>query len=147
MKKIILMLTAIVLLFSGCDIHTTEIVKPGVDMFTDYIDANKADWNSAGREGDPGFYLYQEFKFGEITNRVLRDGSVLVYLVDADNRDNMLPYVTLFDNGRNIIMQNIRYEVEKGILTLVIEWQDFCSYKPDLNNLKFKVCILVPGDK
>jgi PBP1b-binding outer membrane lipoprotein LpoB len=43
MKKIILMLTAIVLLFSGCDIHTTEIVKPGVDMFTDYIDANKAD--------------------------------------------------------------------------------------------------------
>jgi len=147
MKKIILMLTAIVLLFSGCDIHTTEIVKPGVDMFTDYIDANKADWNSAGREGDSGFYLYQEFKFGEITNRVLRDGSVLVYLVDADNRDNMLPYVTPFDNGRNIIMQNIRYEVEKGILTLVIEWQDFCSYKPDLNNLKFKVCILVPGDK
>jgi hypothetical protein len=50
-------------------------------------------------------------------------------------------------HSRNIIMQNIRYEVEKGILTLVIEWQDFCSYKPDLNNLKFKVCILVPGDK
>lgn len=147
MKKIILMLMTIVLFFSGCDIHTTEIVKPGVDMFTDYIDVNRDDWKSAGREGDPGYYLYQEFKFKEITSRVLREGSVLVYLVDADNRDNILPYVTPFDNGRNIVMQNIRYEVEKGILTMVIEWQDFCSYKPDLNNLKFKVCILMPGDK
>ena len=75
---------------------------------------------------------------------MLREGAVMVYLVDGDNRDNALPYVFPVDNGRNIIMQNIRFEVEKGILTLVIEWQDFDLY--DQQDMRFKVCILSPGD-
>ena len=44
-----------------------------------------------------------------------------------------------------IILQNVRYEVEKGILTIVIEWQDFRRY--DQSNYDFKVCILQPGSK
>ncbi|MBO4561139.1 MAG: hypothetical protein J5705_04125 [Bacteroidaceae bacterium] len=146
MKKIYFMLAAVVMLLSGCDIHTTEIVKPGVDMFTDYIDAYAGDWKrpSKIKVGEPGFYVYQEFGFKEITNKVLREGAVMVYLVDGDNRDNALPYVFPVDNGRNIIMQNIRFEVEKGILTLVIEWQDFDLY--DQQDMRFKVCILSPGD-
>lgn len=146
MKKIYLLLLSVLFLFSGCDIHTTEIVKPGVDIFHDYIDVNAEDWKASGRVGEPGYYVYQEFSFQEITNKVLREGAVLVYLVDGDNRDNMLPYVFPFDNGRNIIMENIRFEAEKDRLALVIEWQDFGDYRKDLNNMRFKVCILSPGD-
>jgi len=146
MKKIYLLFLSVLFLLSGCDIHTTEIVKPGVDIFHTYIDVNAGDWKASGRAGAPGYYIYQEFDFKEITNKVLREGAVLVYLVDGDNRDNMLPYVFPFDNGRNIVMENIRFEAEKGILTLVIEWQDFDAYVNDLSDMRFKVCILSPGD-
>jgi len=147
MKKIYLLMVTMMVLLSGCDINTTEVVKPGVDIFTDYIDVKANDWKPAGVAGDPGFYIYQEYGFKEITNLVLREGAVLVYLVDADNRDNALPYVSPFDNGRNIVMQNIRFEVEKGILTIVVEWQDFDSYVRDLRDMRFKVCVLSPGDQ
>ena len=66
-------------------------------------------------------------------------------MVDDAGRDNILPYVYPVDNGKELIMQNIRYEVENGILTLVIEWQDFRRYIQ--GDYQFKVCILQPGKK
>lgn len=146
MKKICLLLATVAVLLSSCDIHTTEIVKPGVDIFTDYIDVNPANWTQSGARGEAGCYIYQEFKFKEIDSKVIREGAVMVYLVDDDNRDNPLPYVSPFDNGRNIVMQNIRFEAEKGYLRIVVEWQDFDNYARDLNPMKLKVCILSPGD-
>lgn len=147
MKKPIISLVAALLLLCGCDIHRTyetyEIIKQGTDMFVDYIDAKSADWQLSGKEGQPGCYIYQEFRFDEITDDVLETGAVLVYLVDADGRDNILPYVFPVDNGHELIMQNIRFDVERGILTIVIEWQDFNKYIQD--NYRFKVCILQPG--
>lgn len=139
------------LLLCGCgDVYRTyetyEIVKQGTDMFVDYIDAKGNDWASSGTEGKAGFYVYQEFRFDEINHDVLENGAVLVYLVDADGRDNILPYVFPVENDyHELLMQNIRYEVEEGILTIVIEWQDFIKYhQPDYT---FKVCILSPGKK
>ena len=38
MKKIYLLMVTVMVLLSGCDINTTEVVKPGVDIFTDYIE-------------------------------------------------------------------------------------------------------------
>lgn len=147
MKKILFPIVLSALFLSGCDVYRTyetiEVVKQGTDMFVDYIDAAGADWNLSGTEGQPGCYVYQEFRFDEITSDVLNKGAVLVYLVDAENRDNILPYVFPVDNGRELIMQNIRFDVEKGILTLIIEWQDFKRYIQD--NYRFKVCILQPG--
>jgi hypothetical protein len=148
MKKIIIPVIA-TLLLGGCEFHDTyetyEVVKQGTDMFVDYIEAKSGDWHISGRVGDPGCYVYQEFIFDEITQNVLEKGAVLVYYVDGEGRDNILPYVFPFDNGNEIIMQNVRYEVEKGILTIVIEWQDFRRY--DQSNYEFKVCILQPGSK
>jgi hypothetical protein len=146
MKKLsFLFVAAVSLLFVGCDIHEhyeTYEVK-GSDLFVDYIDANGDDWQQYGVEGQPGCYVYQEFRFDEINQKVLNGGAVLVYLVDADNRDNILPYVFPVDNGHELIMQNIRYEVELGRLAIVIEWQDFKKYIQD--NYKFKVCIITPA--
>ena len=159
MKKFFIPVVAASLLLCGCDINNTyetyEIVKQGTDMFVDYIDAKKGDWVMSGTEGEPGFYVYQEFFFDEITDFVLDKGAVLVYLVDADGRDNILPYVFPVDNGHDLLMQNIRYDVcrdivnvkgkdvETGIVTVIIEWQDFRKYAQE--DYRFKVCILQPG--
>lgn len=149
MKKIIISLVSLTLLLSSCHIHETyetyEIVKQGTDMFVDYIDAKGDKWQLSGTEGQPGCYVYQEYSFGEITDEVLEKGAVLVYLVDAEGRDNILPYVFPVDNGHELVMQNIRYDVEKGIVTLIIEWQDFHTYIQ--GDYRFKVCILQPGKK
>ena len=147
MKKIVFPIVLSAILFCGCDVYRTyetyEVIKQGTDMFVDYIDAYGADWKLSGTEGQPGCYVYQEFRFDEITDNVLNEGAVLVYLVDAEGRDNILPYVCPVDNQSELIMQNIRFDVEKGILTLIIEWQDFRKYSQD--NYRFKVCILKPG--
>lgn len=42
-------------------------------------------------------------------------------------------------------MQNIRYDVEAGKVTMAIEWQDFRKYNQ--GDYEFKVCILKPGGK
>ena len=149
MKKILFPVIAASLLMSGCTFHehydTYEVVQQGTDMFVDYIVAKGNDWILSGTEGQPGCYVYQEFQFPEITENVLNNGAVLVYLVDADGRDNILPYVFPVDNDYELIMQNIRFDVEKGVLTVIIEWQDFKKYIQ--NDYDFKVCILQPGSK
>lgn len=146
MKKIVIPVIA-TLLLGGCQFHDTyetyEIIKQGTDMFVDYIQVDKNQWLNSGTPGQPGFYVYQEFEFPEIDNEVINNGAVLVYLVDGEGRDNILPYVFPVDNGHDLLMQNIRYEVERGILTIVIEWQDFQRY--DQGDYEFKVCILQPG--
>ena len=152
MKKIILSMATAALLFCSCgDVYRTyetyQIVKPGTDMYVDYIDAMGADWHVSGTAGQQGCYVYQEYRFDDkITDEVLNGGAVLVYLVDSDDRDNILPYVHNFEIGRNIILENIRYEVERGLLTIVVTWDDFEIYSID-ENMKFKVCILTPGKK
>lgn len=147
MKKIFIPVIAASLLLSGCTFHehydTYEVVQQGTDMFVDYVEAKGNEWILSGTEGQPGCYVYQEFKFPEITQNVLENGAVLVYLVDSDDRDNILPYVFPVDNGYELIMQNIRFDVEKGILTIIIEWQDFKKYIQ--GDYEFKVCILQPG--
>lgn len=149
MKKMIIPLFAATLLLCSCgDVYRTyetyEVVRPGVEMFTDYIDVRATDWKIDGTQGQPGCYVYQEFKFPEVNATVLDKGAVLVYLVDASGRDNILPYVYPVKNeyGQKL-MQNIRYDVEEGLVTLVVEWEDFKVY--GLDNFKFKVCILSPG--
>ena len=88
MKKIVFPIVLSAILFSGCDVYRTyetyEVIKQGTDMFVDYIDAYGADWKLSGTEGQPGCYVYQEFPFDEITDNVLNEGAVLVYLVDAE---------------------------------------------------------------
>lgn len=157
MKKLFAPLVAASLLICGCgDINKTyetyEIVKKGVDMTTIEITASKNGWHDSKEgEGNPGFYVYQQFDFPEITPEIFNDGSVLVYMIEHAEEytcKHILPYVYPRDvvdgNNRFQIMQNIRYEVEPGLLTIAVEWQDF--YKCPLNeDFKFDVCILSPG--
>lgn len=151
MKKIFLLLFAAMLTFSGCDIHTTKIIN-GPEMYTDYITARgdsngsiNKNWKTSGNPGNQGCYVYQEFAFNEITRNVIKNGAVMVYLVDADGRDNALPYIHSFDDRPDIVTENIRCEVEKGLLTIIVTWNNFETYTIT-EDLKFKVCILNPEE-
>lgn len=151
MKKLFLMVVSAMLLLSCGDVYRTyetyEIIKTGTDLFTDYVTVHGDEWfKSSVPEGKPGFYTYHEFSFNEIDNDVLDKGAVLVYLIDSNNRENILPYVyPVQDNTGRKFMQNIRYEVEKGLLTIVVEWEDFYDYTDPNSDYVFKVCILSPG--
>jgi len=114
-------------------------------MFTDYIKANYDRWNREGRPGDVGFYVWQKFEFKEITKKVMDDGAVMVYFIDEEGRDNTLPYVFPVDNGRYSLLENIRFRVEKGFLTIMVEWSDSQEYEINYD-MRFKVCIMSQED-
>ena len=152
MKKLFIPLLA-TLFLSACHIDNYDVVKEGADIATYEIEAFHNEWiDSKEGEGNAGFYVFQQFDFPEITDEVFRKGSVLVYMVER-NQDytakHILPYVYPRDiiqgPNRFQIMQNIRYEVEPGLLTIAVEWQDFV--KCDLEDFKFSVCIIKPGKK
>ncbi|MBR4843111.1 MAG: hypothetical protein IK006_08490 [Bacteroidaceae bacterium] len=155
MKKItISVFTCTAMMLCGCgdeyptyvnNYNTYEVTRPGIQMFTDYIEADGKNWLTDGVEGKPGFYVYQTFDFPEINDNVLENGAVLVYMVDSDGRDNILPYVfPVINENSRILMQNVRYDVEKGKLTLIIEWEDFRNYANPQEKFSYKVCILEP---
>lgn len=167
MKKSIFLIPIAAMLLCGCDFHETnntyQIIKQGTDMFVDYIDLVASELQISGTEGQPGCFAYQEFAFDEITEDVLANGAVLVYLMDEpnyyneDKHDNILPYVyPVRDNDTGqLLMQNIRFnvyrgmvnrdgvDVETGIISIVFEWQNFRIYNQ--GDYSFKVCILQPG--
>ncbi len=148
MKAKLLVAVAFCLAAVGCttgDVYHNETIIQGVTLFNDVIEVQGNEWRESGQKGNPGYYLYREFKFPEITASVVKNGAVLVYLIDGENRYNILPYVHPLENDiNNLVMQNFRYEVEPGILTLVVEAQDFWDYIPMNSNYKFKVCIIKP---
>ena len=142
MKKNVLALLVVALCFCGCSYDKYEI---GSDLQVYYEDAPANKWLSSGREGEPGYYVYQQFRFPEITSSVMDDGAVMVYLCDG-NIDVPLPNVFPVEDGRTIVTENMRFEVEKGLVTIVLEWNDFC-FHDNLENYKFKICILTPSVK
>ena len=126
--------------FAGCNY---EIINEGVDMDVIYIDAKKNNWQISGKEGEEGCYQFQEYKFPEITNAVLDEGAVLVYYIDKEGRDNILPLVQPYEAGRETAIRTIRFDCEKGYLTLIIETSDFMAVLSG-EDMRFKVCILKP---
>lgn len=126
--------------FSGCNY---TVLNDGIEMEVVYIEAKIKNWQLNGEEGTEGCYQYQEFNFPEITSSVLEKGAVMVYYIDKEGRDNMLPLVLPYESGRETVVENIRFDCEKNRLTLIIEATDFMAFPPD-RDIKFKVCILKP---
>lgn len=155
MKKYLLTLFAYasVLFLSSCgDVYKTEVIKEGVDLFTDYVIASADNWTRFGTEGQLGCLLYQDFEFPEIDRKVMDKGLVTVYYCARElegnewvDRDHPLPYVFAVKNEYNqVITQNIRYAVEQGFLRVMIEWSDGKTYIQD-GDQEFKVCIMSQG--
>ena len=144
MKKVLFLLFSALVVCSGCDIHTTEIIKPGVDVYTEYITVTPDDWVRNGTPaGDAGCYIYKTVSCKKIDRNVLDDGAVVVYMVDDVEGDNPLPYVFPVETKRCVVSQNIRFKVKKGYITFVVEWDDADIYEFDYD-IKFKVCVFAP---
>lgn len=144
MKKVLFLLFIALNVCSGCDIHRTEVIKPGVDIYTQYVTVSPGDWERNNvPEGEAGCYIYCTYPCKEIDRNVLDDGAVVVYMVDDTNGDNPLPYVFPVTTKRSIISQNIRFNVKKGLITFIVEWDDAEIYELDYG-IKFKVCVFAP---
>ena len=146
MKKVLFLLFSAMIVCSGCDIHTTEIVKPGVDIYTEYITVSPGDWKrTVTPEGDTGCYLYYTVECKNIDRNVMDDGAVVVYMADDNEGDNLLPYVFPVEesNRGKILLQNIRFNVKKKYITFIVEWNDAEIYEINYK-IKFKVCVFAP---
>lgn len=139
MKKIIMFVTlAVAMLFSGC-----EVVGP--EMRTEVIDASARQWNFDNVD----LLYYQDYSFPEINSYVMDKGLVqvsMISVVDGKEVQHALPYVFPVDiyDGPALVgttTENIRYEVRRGLLTLVIEFGDREAH-PIRDNYTFKVTIL-----
>ncbi|MCQ2083876.1 MAG: hypothetical protein MJY58_05235 [Bacteroidaceae bacterium] len=139
MKKTIMFVTlAVAMLFSGC-----EVVGP--EMRTEVIDASARQWNFDNVD----LLYYQDYSFPEINSYVMDKGLVqvsMISVVDGKEVQHALPYVFPVDiyDGPVLVgttTENIRYEVRRGLLTLVIEFGDREAH-PIRDNYTFKVTIL-----
>lgn len=144
MKKTVLILVTCMFLLCGCTFERYEI---GSDISVSYITARYKNWDI--EKTAAGVSLVQSFPMSSITQDVINDGAVMVYFVDEEkDRDNILPYLfpVRIAGSNEIRLQNIRFDIEKWWITIVIEWDDGkeCDI---LENYKFKVCVISQGDK
>lgn len=161
MKKFLLPLLTLVVLFAGCrkeEIIRQEIYRSGTEMTVKYIDVAPAEWVTNSSVD----YYYATVTVPEITDDVIENGCVLAYYVDASERDNQLPYllpqsesVYYVDTHLDTIYTtdlwtlNFRYDVEKSNITFIMESSDFHTDADVANltgNCTFKVVILAPAE-
>jgi hypothetical protein len=145
MKKVLFLLFSALIVCSGCDIHKTEIIKPGVDIYTEYITVSSGQWKrNEISDGAAGCYIYTTVPCKKIDRNVLDNGAVVVYMYDNEEGDNLLPYVFPVEIERGVTSQNIRFQLnKKGEITFVVEWGNAKIYTIDYD-IKFKICIFAP---
>ena len=147
MKKVLFLLFSALVVCSGCDIHKTEVIKPGVDIYTEYITITPDDWTENDTpSGNAGCYKFKTVTCKMIDSNVMENGAVMVYYM-ADNKkaDHPLPYVFPVETENSIISQNIRYCVRKGYITFIVEWDDAEIYNINYD-MEFKVCVFSPEE-
>ena len=153
MKKLILPIIALSMLITSCiggDVYESpntsrDYNNSDFELITTTITVRPNQWVVDGNPGEEGAVLISEWSIRELTQSVLDNGMVQVfYVFESDNGslvEHPLPYMLpYYDTPANVI-ENYRYYLERGKLTLVIEGSDFQCYIPE-NNLDFVVKIL-----
>lgn len=126
---------------------TTIINQGGVQMKTHYYTVTPDKWVS-NNDLD---YLYAAYEDVDINASVIENGCVIAYFVDADGRDNPMPYEIYcsYEENGNILYYSdtFTYDVEQGIITFKFEASDFdnASSIAKYGNMQFKVCVLDPA--
>ena len=140
MKKFLLPIIASVLLLAGC--------SEKAHIITHYYTVNSNQWERSITTYEDGTYTtnyyYSTWENSDITPDVINDGVVLVYYLDNDGRDNILPYTLyLSDNGVNY-QERIEYDIEPGKITFKIKDSDFNTDQSmqQIGTMKFKVSVI-----
>lgn len=137
MKRIIFALCMAMMVFAttGC--------KKDVQMYTSYYTVTPSQWISNNNLD----YSYAPFENADITPNVIEQGCVMAYLVDADGRDNPLPYEIFRQDGTNYYSETFSYDasVENGVGTVTFKFEasdfDNATSLAQYGNMTFKVCV------
>ena len=120
--------------------------KDGTQISTHYFEVYPEQWSTAGRSGSAGYYCFADIRFNALTSLVIDDGAVLVYFISevADQEyDNLLPYITHFKIGGTSYTRVIRYDLQVGKLSLIVEDSDFNTPLPPFGGtVQIKVVVI-----
>lgn len=140
MKKFILPMIMAFAMLTGCS-EKARVV-------TDYYTVSPNQWQYATTlNADDTYtinYAYSTWEDVNITPDVMDNGVVLVYYIDDDKRDNLLPYTLYFlDNGVPY-QERIEYDVEAGKITFKIKDTDFNTRESmeNIGTMLFKVSVI-----
>ncbi len=159
LKRLFLPMLTAVLLLSGCTKeYVTYTSNYGSQIETFRFNVTPSQWKVAQGNNEPSSdnYLYCTLDVPAITDRVFDEGTVqaFVWNVYDVNQNlgawNTLPFVyplelyVTNDQGEQemiIVPENLRFEWEKGTVTLII--QDLDGYDPTQlsETLSFKICV------
>ena len=141
MKKFILPMLAAFVMLTGCSEKARVI--------TSYYTVEKNQWEPATTLNPDGTYTinyyYSSWENIDITPDVIEEGVVLAYFLDADGRDNPLPYTLHFvDNNGEYYQELIEFDIETGKITFKIKDTDFNTAQSmnDIGTMKFKVSVI-----
>ena len=135
------MIVAFVML-AGCE--------EGAHVRTVYYEVQPNQWDQSVMLYEDGTYVvdyyYSQWQNVDITHDVIDNGVVLVYYIDAEGRDNLLPYTFYnreVDTAGNVsyYQERIEYDVEPGIITFKIKDSDFGTTQSmaNIGPMQFKV--------
>lgn len=138
MKKVFLALSIISCLMTSCIKEEVTHVHNYSSIESFYVDVYPQDWVDQSNLT----YIYATFRAPKITKAVIDNGIIVAYYIDADGRDNMLPYLLpYYDmNINDYYYENIRFDVSEGEITFIIQDSDFNPANIP-QHMKFKVSI------
>ena len=138
MKKFILPMLAAFILLTGCGEKARVI--------TSYYTVSPSQWEYS-MTVDPVTriatvdYAYSTWENIDIDEEVIMNGVVMVYFIDENSRDNILPY-TLYKSDDNGVLyqERMEYDIELG----KIKDSDFQTMMSmaNIGTLKFKVSVI-----
>ena len=130
-------IATVALLFTGCEIE-------GPEMKSYEIGVETRDWLTYNEGGVR--YQYTDLSFPEIDSYMMEEGLVEVSLIAVNGGREVqhpLPYTFTVIAGDRLepytVTETIRYEVSRGLLTLVIEYGDGEVYPDALLPYTFRV--------
>ncbi|MBP3762653.1 MAG: hypothetical protein J6I49_02105 [Bacteroidales bacterium] len=148
MKKILLPMLAALLMgtaFTSCS--TEEVILESSVVRVKEVTVYHSDWVLQ----DGLNYAYCEVDWPVLTDGVVYGGNVVVYVYD-NSLQNPLPYVyptnVVYDDGTTgIVGENLRFDMEPGRITLIM--QDLDGYQPQINrentpSMTFRIVATIP---
>lgn len=157
MKKLIIILISLIS-FISCEkeystfnnTQTEETNNLGLNVNNyksvevSYITIKPENWVTSGEEGSENCYMYAEVECLLITQNVINDGVVLAYYVDADDRDNVLPYIQSYlpeAPSTDVITEIFRFDAEVGKIKFTIQDSDYLFHER-LMDIQFKIIVI-----
>jgi hypothetical protein len=146
MKKLILITLVAVSLFStSCTKeYVTNVVGGNADMRTVDFNVLTNDWVEYGTPGEQGYGFAVDLDFPEITNNVIQNGMVTLYM-KRGNTWTSIPF-NYFYRSTNVVPVNYEggyfYSIQQGVFSIDYYESDHLTHNP--GDQTFRLVIVQP---